>query len=111
MFNHKEVWVSSDPTILGESIVVEGQLTSLLKIDAFGRVMNFRQYGNRNHIHGWEVDHIVPVSAGGTDSPINLQPLNWLSNSQKADKSMNEALSDHRKQKMLAEALQRFTAR
>ena len=35
---------------------------------------------------GWEIDHIKPVSKGGTDNLSNLQPLYWENNRSKGDK-------------------------
>ena len=35
---------------------------------------------------GWEIDHIKPVSKGGTDDIDNLQPLFWENNRAKSDK-------------------------
>jgi hypothetical protein len=34
---------------------------------------------------GWEIDHIKPVSQGGTDDISNLQPLYWENNRHKGD--------------------------
>jgi hypothetical protein len=43
------------------------------------------QYGNRESKYGWEIDHIRPISAGGSDYLINLRPLQWENNCAKQD--------------------------
>lgn len=55
------------------------------RLDICGREILWSQYGNRNSDYGWEIDHINPVSNGGTDIDSNLQPLNWKNNSAKND--------------------------
>lgn len=54
------------------------------RLDACGTRMHRWSYGQTTN-DGWEVDHIKPVSAGGTDSLDNLQPLQWRNNRHKAD--------------------------
>jgi len=56
-----------------------------IRADACGALMVFLCYGDTNSKFGWEVDHIVPVSAGGSDALSNLQPLQWQNNRSKGD--------------------------
>ena len=48
--------------------------------DDFGNPICEPDFGDRNSSCGWEVDHIVPRSAGGTDHLSNLRPLQWRKN-------------------------------
>lgn len=50
------------------------------RFDAYGRLMKYSEYGNRECVLGWEVDHIEPISEGGKTELNNLRPLNWKSN-------------------------------
>jgi hypothetical protein len=53
--------------------------------DIRGSNMRFTEYGKTDSRFGWEIDHIRPVSMGGTDDIANLQPLAWENNRRKAD--------------------------
>lgn len=59
---------------------------SVFRTDRYGSWIRYGDYGNRNSDYGWEVDHIVPVSRGGSDNLSNLQPLHWRNNVEKQDK-------------------------
>lgn len=53
------------------------------RIDSTGKLIKYSEYGNVDSIHGREIDHIHPVSNGGSDHLKNLQPLQWLANRKK----------------------------
>ncbi|MFH1897545.1 MAG: HNH endonuclease signature motif containing protein [Candidatus Desantisbacteria bacterium] len=53
--------------------------------DALGNLIRKPSYGTQGE-YGWEIDHKYPLSKGGTDTPKNIQPLQWKENRTKSDK-------------------------
>lgn len=65
--------------------VISGYDPGTWRHDVCGNVMKYSEHGNNNSDVGWEIDHIRPVSRGGTDELNNLQPLQWEENRRKGD--------------------------
>ena len=64
---------------------IPGTDPNIWRKDECGATIKRTEYGNRNSQYGWEVDHIVPESKGGTDHLSNLQPLHRENNQAKSD--------------------------
>lgn len=63
---------------------IAGRPSNLWRLDRYGALMYWPDYGRTDDGgHGWEIDHILPVDAGGTDWSFNLQPLQWQNNRSK----------------------------
>ncbi|WP_303318580.1 HNH endonuclease signature motif containing protein [Flavivirga abyssicola] len=66
--------------------IIPGLDSDTWRNDDCRKKMKWDDHGDRNSSYGWEIDHIDPVSNGGSDHIDNLQPLHWENNADKADK-------------------------
>lgn len=64
--------------------IVPGTDGRQLRKDRCGAWIARHEYGMTTNV-GWEVDHDMSVSKGGTDELRNLRPLHWENNRSKGD--------------------------
>ena len=64
--------------------MVSGYDPAVYRKDCCGAWIKRSEYGQRTQ-NGWEIDHIQPVAANGSDDLSNLQPLQWQNNRHKGD--------------------------
>lgn len=66
------VWQKGQP--------IRGYDAAIWRHDAYGHVIRYADYGDRNSKYGWEIDHVAPSSLGGSDDIANLRPLHCKMN-------------------------------
>ena len=54
--------------------LIEGNLD--YRIDYYGSTIQRSEFGKSSDF-GWEIDHILPLSEGGSIDLDNLRPLHW----------------------------------
>lgn len=68
-----------------KGLIVNGYDPDIYRKDYSGAWISRNAYGDRESILGWEIDHVYPISKGGTNEEINLRPINWKNNISKGD--------------------------
>ena len=58
---------------------VSGHRSDHVRRDCDGRLIVWGEYG-RYSGYGWQIDHIVPTAAGGSDALANLRARHWQGN-------------------------------
>ncbi|HSR50088.1 MAG TPA: HNH endonuclease [Acidobacteriota bacterium] len=71
------VWEKGQP--------IAGISPSQRRRDSCGAIIDRSFFGRRKTPFGWEIDHVRPLSQGGSDALDNLQPLHWMNNRAKGD--------------------------
>lgn len=80
----REIW--------NKGIIDDKYPSEKVRKDACGAFILYDDFGDRNSVFGWEVDHIYPasklklrkdISSEQIDDIRNLRPLNWRNNSSK----------------------------
>lgn len=70
--------------VWGKAFTVDGYDNTLYRQDNCGAWIKKDKYGSEDYL-GWEIDHVYPVSKGGTDDLENLRPMHWQNNRSKAN--------------------------
>ncbi len=70
--------------VWGKAKKIFGKLPNQYRKDPYGNVMRKSSYGKTTPM-GWEIDHIIPTSRGGSDALRNLQALNAIVNRSKGN--------------------------
>lgn len=65
--------------------IVEVYNADIIRKDTCGAWIVRNQYGIRDSIFGWEIDHVYPESLGGGDDMDNLRAMQWENNVSKGD--------------------------
>ena len=71
-------------SVWSEAESVAGYDPNIWRKDFAGAWIRRDHYGKQEK-YGWEIDHLKPVSAGGSDDLQNLIAMHWRNNRAKSD--------------------------
>ena len=74
--NKKQVWEKAKKQ--------PGKNPAEYRQDPYRKTIRYASYGTKGPM-GWEIDHIKPLSRGGSDNIRNLQALHWKVNREKTN--------------------------
>ena len=66
--------------VWNNATIVNGVDSQIWRKDTCGAWIYRYAYGDRQSDYGWEIDHIIPQSKGGSDDFGNLRALHWGNN-------------------------------
>lgn len=82
-FSEETVWM-----VWSKALVIALSDAPVWRKDECGAWINRADYRNKNSLYGWEIEHIIPNSQGGTNNISNLIPLQWENNVRRQDGSL-----------------------
>ena len=80
----EKAWAKAEPYLESKHKNAQEELRK----DYAGALIRRNEYGKQTDF-GWEVDHLKPLSKGGTYDEGNLYPSHWKNNRRKSDNYPN----------------------
>lgn len=83
--------------VFNKGIKIPGLDPDMWRLDFQGKMIKFTERDSRGPF-GWAIDHNIPRSCGGSDSIVNLFPLNWKDNIRFSNKLTEEKKTYNRRE-------------